>query len=248
MKKNIYANLNFADSLSDFQEDITKLLDFKNIEEWSGRVVKEREEKIRQSALVLAGQCIAILLHKLSQSESAHKTAINQTKGWWHTDTQRHGYTKREILTLGNVVVSLKLPYVVQKKEKKAKNKSTNVGFCPFLKWLGMSEGLTPLVWSNIAKYGAIASSFEAAHTILGDWGINISLKRIERLTYKFGQIGIDLRQDKISNLQQGKLPDGNMLKDQRVVIAVDGGRSRIRINKKGRKNLKTNKHGFTGE
>lgn len=151
MEKNISANLNFADSLSDFQEDVTKLLDFKNIEEWSGRIVKEREEKIRQAALVLAGQCIAILLHKLSQSESAHKTAINQTKGWWHTDTRRHGYTKREILTVGNVVVNLKLPYVVQKREKKAKNKSTNVGFCPLLKWLGMSEGLTPLVWSDIA-------------------------------------------------------------------------------------------------
>lgn len=80
-------------------------------------------------------------------------------------------------------IVTLKLPYVVQKREKKAKNKSTHVGFCPLLKWLGMSEGLTPLVWSDIAKYGAIASSFEAAHTILDDWGINISLKRIERLT-----------------------------------------------------------------
>ena len=79
MKKNIYANLNFADSLSDFQEDVTKLLELKNIEEWSGRIVKEREETIRQAALVLAGQCIAILLHKLSQSESAHQTAINQT-------------------------------------------------------------------------------------------------------------------------------------------------------------------------
>lgn len=248
MENNIYANLNFADSLSDFKEDVTKLLELKNIEEWSGRIVKEREETIRQAALVLAGQCIAILLHKLSQSESAHQTAINQTKGWWHTDTQRHGYTKRKILTVGNVVVNLKLPYVVQKREKKAKKKSTNVGFCPLLKWLGMSEGLTPLVWSDIAKYGAISSSFEAAHTILVDWGINISLKRIERLTYKFGQIGIDLRQTKISNLQQGKLPDGNILKDQRVVIAVDGGRSRIRINKKGRKNPKTNKHGFIGE
>lgn len=43
MKKNIYTNLNFADSLSDFQEDVTKLLELKNIEEWSGRIVKERE-------------------------------------------------------------------------------------------------------------------------------------------------------------------------------------------------------------
>ena len=101
-----------------------------------------------------------------------------------------------------------------------------------------MSEGLTPGLWTTIAQYGAIASSFEASHTILIGWGINISLKRIERLTYKFGQIGINLRHSKILNLQQGNLPDGNILKDQRVVIAVDGGRSRIRINKKGRKKV----------
>ncbi|BCL39761.1 hypothetical protein NSMS1_62080 (plasmid) [Nostoc sp. MS1] len=47
-----------------------------------------------------------------------------------------------------------------------------------------MSEGITPLVWSIIAKYGAIASSFDAARSTLTDWGINVSLKRIERLTY----------------------------------------------------------------
>jgi len=75
--------------------------------------------------------------------------------------------------------VTLILPYVVIRTEKNDKNKSENQGFCPFLKWLGMSEGLTPLVWSTIAQYGAIASSFEAAYTILIGWGINISLKRI---------------------------------------------------------------------
>lgn len=145
--------------------------------------------------------------------------------------------------------MTLKLLYVVKRTEKiKEKNKSRNQGFYPFLKWLGMSEGLTPLVWSTIAQYGAIASSFEASHTILISWGINLSLRRIERLTYKFGEIGINLRQSKILNLQQGKLPNGNILKDQRVVIAVDGGKSKIRINKKGRKNSKTNRHGYIGE
>jgi hypothetical protein len=95
---------------------------------------------------------------------------------------------------------------------------------------------------------GAIASSFEAAHTILIDWGINLSLKRIERLTYKFGKIGIDLRQAQITNLQQGNLPNSNILHNQRVVISIDGGRSWIRLNKKGRKNPKTKRHGFIGE
>lgn len=108
------------------------------------------------------------------------------------------------------------------------KGKYLKIGFCPFLKWLGIEEGLTPLVWATITKYGAIAGSFEAARTILTDWGINISLKRIERITYYFGKIGINLRQSKLSSLEVDSLPSGNVLKDQRVVIAVDGGRTRI--------------------
>ena len=111
-----------------------------------------------------------------------------------------------------------------------------------------MQEGITPLVWSNIAKYGAISSSFEAAHHTLIDWGINISLKRVERLTYCFGKIGLSLRESKIFNLNIGNLLPGDTLKGQRVVIAADSGRTRIRIDKKGRRNSKTNRRGFTGE
>lgn len=111
-----------------------------------------------------------------------------------------------------------------------------------------MSQGLTPIVLSTVAQYGAIAGSFEAARTTLIDWGINISLKRIERLTYYFGKIGIDLRNNKLNELESGTLSDFNTLKDQRVVIAVDGGRTRIRIPKKGRRSVKTNRRGFTGE
>ena len=71
--------------------------------------------------------------------------------------------------------------YVVERQKQPNQNKqSLNEGFCPFLRWLGMSEGLTPSVLSTIAKYGAIDSSFEAARKTLIDWGINISLKRIE--------------------------------------------------------------------
>jgi len=97
-----------------------------------------------------------------------------------------------------------------------------------------MSEGLTPGVLSTVAQCGAMSSSFEAAHTTLIHWGINISLKRIQRLTYYFGQQGIDLRNHKLNDLKSGNLLTLNILKDQRVVIAVDGGRTRIRINKKG--------------
>jgi hypothetical protein len=90
--------------------------------------------------------------------------------------------------------------------------------------------------------------SFLTARSTLIHWGITISLKRIERLTYHFGKIGLSLRESKLFQLRQGNLPFGSMLKGQRVVIAVDGGRTRIRINKKGRRNSKTNRHGYVGE
>lgn len=94
MEKNIHATLDLSKSLSDFSSEVTKSLELTNILEWDGRILKQTEEKIREVALILAGQCIAILLYNLSQSESANQTAIIQTKKWWDDKTQRHGYRK----------------------------------------------------------------------------------------------------------------------------------------------------------
>ncbi|MEA5593394.1 MAG: ISLre2 family transposase [Rivularia sp. (in: cyanobacteria)] len=245
----IYATLDLNKSVKEFKDNVTKILELTDVENWDGVNIKEKEEKIRNIALILAGQCIAILLYNLSHNTTAINTSNKKTQAWWRAKTKNHGYKTRQILTIGNVELNLTLPYVVERNNKNSKtSRAVNQGFCPFLRWLGMEEGITPLVWSNIAKYGAISSSFEAAHQTLIDWGINISLKRIERLTYCFGKIGLSLRESKIFNLKIGNLIPGNILKDQRVVIAADGGRTRIRIDKKGRKNSKTNRHGFTGE
>jgi len=247
--KNIPATLDLNKSLSNFVTAITPALSLTNVAEWDGRTLKQREEQIRVAALILAGQCVALLLYDLSQSKLAQEAAIDQTKGWWHPKTRKHGFCHRQVLTIGNVIVSLKLPYVVERRTKpKGKRKSLHQGFCPFLRWLGMSEGITPLVWSAVAEYGTISSSNAYARSTLSNWGLNISIKRIERLSYHFGRLGISQRESKLWKLQQGTLPTGSVLKDQRVVIAVDGGRTRLRVNKKGRRNPKTHRHGYVGE
>lgn len=250
MSKNISANLDLSKSILDFQETIIPLLDLtSNVSEWDGRTIRDQEQKIREASLILAGQCIALLLYNLSQLKEAQETAIDQTLGWWRAKSRRHGKCRRQVLTMGNVTVSLYLPYVVERRQSpKGKKKSRHQGFCPFLRWLGMEEGVTPLVWSTIAQYGTISSSFAAAGTTLIDWGIRISIKRIERLTYHFGRVGLSLREAKIFQLRNGSLPPGKVLKDQRVVICADGGRSKIRREKKGRRNRKTNRRGFHGE
>jgi hypothetical protein len=110
MNQKKIANFNLNQSLKDFQIKITGLLQLNNVIEWDGTIIKNREEKIREAALVLAGQCVGILLNNLSKSREASCTAINQTKGWWKTKTRTNGFKTWQILTVGNVIVKLKLP------------------------------------------------------------------------------------------------------------------------------------------
>lgn len=111
-----------------------------------------------------------------------------------------------------------------------------------------MEEGITPLLWSTIAQYGTISASFAIARETLTSWGISVSLRRIERLTYHFSKWGLSIRDSRLFHLRHGTLPTTPVLKDQRVVISVDGGRTRIRYAKKGKRRPKTNRHGYVGE
>ena len=58
MNNKTFANLNLKQSLEDFQVTITELLKLNNVNQWDGTIIKDREEKIRQAALILAGQCV----------------------------------------------------------------------------------------------------------------------------------------------------------------------------------------------
>ena len=102
MNKKIYATLDFNKSLRDFKDNVTKLLELTDIENWDGVKIKEKEEEIRSNALVLAGQCVAVLLYKISRSNLSLDTANKKTQIWWRAKTQNHGYKKRQILTVGN--------------------------------------------------------------------------------------------------------------------------------------------------
>jgi hypothetical protein len=111
-----------------------------------------------------------------------------------------------------------------------------------------MESGVTPYVWSNIAKYGTIMNSFEIAKKTLKDWGIKISLEIISRLTYKFGMEGLSIRNSKILALEQDRLEASSSLKDKKVIISVDGGRTRIRNYDQKKTNPKTKRRKYTGE
>lgn len=126
------------------------------------------------------------------------------------------------MLCVGNVVVCLQLPDVVERSNKLPgkRPKARGQGFCPFLRWLCLEEGITPLVWSKVAEAGTVSASFAIARSLLKAWGISISLRRVERearraessvrqtsrLTYHFNQHGLSQRQSLLFHLQQETL------------------------------------------
>ena len=56
MNKKIHSNLDLSKSLSNFKEKVTKLLEVKNLSEWSAQTFKYREEEIRNIALTVFGR------------------------------------------------------------------------------------------------------------------------------------------------------------------------------------------------
>jgi hypothetical protein len=115
MNEKIYSSLDLSKSLSDFKEKVTKLLEIKNLSEWSAQTFKTLEEEIRNTALTLAGECVAVLLNKLSRSQSALDIAMNQTRSLSNQENKKYDNYTRQILTVGGVKVTLSLPYMVER-------------------------------------------------------------------------------------------------------------------------------------
>ncbi len=67
-------------------------------------------------------------------------TAAKLSQGWRHPKSKGNGRVKRQVLCVGNVVVCLRLPYVVERSNKARclRRHSRGQGFCPFLRWLCM--------------------------------------------------------------------------------------------------------------
>jgi hypothetical protein len=102
---------------------------------------------------------------------------------------------------------------------------------------LGISERTTPLVRCYVAQAATQSPSFEQARPVVAWLGLDFSQSRIRRISEAFCQVGLAARAKQLARFAAGQLSAGELLKGQRVALAVDGGRLNIRQTKrKGRK------------
>ena len=99
---------------------------------------------------------------------------------------------------------------------------------------LGIQERCTPWLGALVSAWSALLSSFEEARQVLLEHGIEMGAKVVRRLAYRYAERARVVQQAKAFALEPGET-----VASRRVVVSVDGGRVRLRENKRGRRTAK---------
>ena len=199
----------------------------------SDQVVSSAEqlEKLEQKVCNLTDQLQAVIIEERLQvsldSEDVREAEADLVFNLpWKLKNK--GLRDVAITLRCGVTIIVSIPYYVGKK----KHKKRGNGLYPGLVILGIHDHCTPGLASEIAMTAAAMDSFEEAQANLSQQGIFLNVKTIQNIVYKYAQRARLMQ-------KAGSVVYDVSLRDRRVVISTDGGRIRIRKNKRGKKTNK---------
>jgi hypothetical protein len=212
----------------EMMEQIKTELDFIKIEEILGNLVKSLVAKI-----------LEWILNQVLREEQTLK-GLKEVGG---SKALKYKEYREISVRLGNGEnIRVLSPYFVKTRPKrKWKKRGPNgSGSHVGLEVLGFVGRCSLNLVSNVVQAALLCPSFEVAESVLKRQGLKIDLKTIRRLCEELGEKGLKYR-GKISLAP----PDAERLKGQTLVIGIDGGRLRERINKGGNKKAGQKRQGF---
>ena len=138
------------------------------------------------------------------------------------------GFREVRVRFLGGFEIRLLARYYARSQARVEKGKGVYFG----LILLGIYDHCSPALASEVAKLAAAMNSLEDARRQLAEMGVVLSGKQIAAIAYQFSQ-RVRLRQ------KAGGMGIPGGLRGKRVVVSTDGGRVRIRTNKRGKRTKK---------
>jgi len=117
-----------------------------------------------------------------------------------------------------------------------------HAGLYPELAAFGFGKGCSPALQYKVARIVALSPSMEVARKELGREGIQLDKKTVRRIAEQLGTQLLALRQRELLAWRAGLLAAGSDFVGRRVVVQIDGGRIRVRENKKKRTGRVANK------
>jgi hypothetical protein len=99
---------------------------------------------------------------------------------------------------------------------------------------LGIHEHCTPALAATVSAWSALLSSFAEVRQVLVEQGVKLDVKGVRRVAYRYAE-----RARVVQQAGQIALAEGDTVQGRRVVVSADGGRLRLRENKRGAKTKK---------
>lgn len=157
---------------------------------------------------------------------------------------------ERKITFLCGLVLTVACWYCAPRSKRKKRGATRGVGrrgkdrvgLYPEWAALGIREGASPQLQSEAGRMMVLMPSIEAAREELSRRGVTLDEKTERRLGLELGFQALAHRKDELARWRRGELAAGHELKGQRVAVAIDGGRTRTRKYKKGKKTRKRRK------
>jgi hypothetical protein len=185
--------------------------------EREGKVLTDRVQALA-TALDLQRALASPALH--AQERALAKASLQKMKDF--------GYRPVTVQFLGGLEVELWARYWCRSQARAGRGKGSYFG----LTLLGVCDRTTPALASEVAQLAAALSSFEDARARLQQMGVSMSIRRIANVAYHFAQ------RARSRQAVDGMGIEGS-LAGKRVVISTDGGRLRVRKDKRGKKTKK---------
>ena len=138
------------------------------------------------------------------------------------------GFREVRVRFLGGYEVKLLARYYARTQARAEKGKGAYFG----LILLGIHDRCSPALASEVAKLAAAMNSLEDARKQLSEMGVKLSVKQIATIAYQFSQ------RARLRQTTSG-MGISASLAGKRVVVSTDGGRVRIRTNKRGKRTKK---------
>jgi hypothetical protein len=133
--------------------------------------------------------------------------------------------------------ITVWVSYFIRKKKIK---KNRHSGIYPGLCALGIYERCTPTLAAEVALYAGMLGSLEEAKQVLAERGIELNVKVVRKIAYQFAERARMAQQVNTMDFESG-------VAGRKVVISADGGRTRLREKKRGKKTAK-GRNRFRGE
>jgi hypothetical protein len=191
--------------------------------------LEKLETDLRKIANELCGLVVEKQIQHSIDSENGREAQRQILRAYPYKMVDK-GKEEVRLRTCCGFEVGVRVSYFTRKGNRRGKRRYP--GLYPGLLVLGIHERCTPGLVSEISLLAGMLGSLEEARQVLSERGIDLNIKVVRRIAYRFAERARTAQ-------RMMELDFGPGVAGRRVAISADGGRTRLREKKRGKKTAK---------